>query len=222
MLVELGLVEQRYRAVLEVLDGAASVTDVARRYGVGRQTVHTWLRRYAAEGLPALADRSSRPSNCPHQMPPAVEARVVEMRRQHRGWGAAHDPEQACPRRRLASPLSVRHLPGARPPPAHRPQATAQAAQRLQALGALAGDGALADGHYARGAATGWLAPLDRDGHRRPVGRQNLMRPTDTHDANLLAAACVPPESRATMTDADASRCSAGRTHQAPAGDVVR
>ena len=48
MLVELGLVEQRYRAVLEVLDGAASVTDVARRYGVGRQTVHTWLRRYAA------------------------------------------------------------------------------------------------------------------------------------------------------------------------------
>ena len=22
------------------------------------------------------------------------------------------------------------------------------------------------------------------------VGRQNLMRPTDTHDANLLAAAC--------------------------------
>ena len=87
MLVELGLVEQRYRAVLEVLDGAASVTDVARRYGVGRQTVHTWLRRYAAEGLPGLADRSSCPSNCPHQMPPAVEARVVEMRRQHRGWG---------------------------------------------------------------------------------------------------------------------------------------
>lgn len=87
MLVELGLVEQRYKAVLEVLDGAVSVTDVARRYGVGRQTVHTWLRRYAAEGLPGLADRSSRPSSCPHQMPPAIEAHVVEMRRQHPGWG---------------------------------------------------------------------------------------------------------------------------------------
>src|SRR3990172_13362311 len=87
VLVELGLVEQRYKAVLEVLDGAVSVTDVARRYGVGRQAVHTWLRRYAAEGLPGLADRSSRPDSCPHQMPPAVEARVVEMRRQHPGWG---------------------------------------------------------------------------------------------------------------------------------------
>jgi transposase len=42
-------VEQRYQAVLEVL-GGATVTDVARRYGVARQTVHGWLRRYADQG----------------------------------------------------------------------------------------------------------------------------------------------------------------------------
>ena len=50
MLVELRLVEQRYKAVLEVLEGA-QVTDVARRYGVARQTVHDWLRRYGDHGL---------------------------------------------------------------------------------------------------------------------------------------------------------------------------
>ena len=50
VLVELGLVEQRYKAVLEVSNDGATVTDVARRYGVGRQTVHTWLRRYADGG----------------------------------------------------------------------------------------------------------------------------------------------------------------------------
>jgi len=87
VLVELGLVEQRYKAVLEVLDDGASVTDVARRYGVGRQTVHTWLRRYAAQGLGGLVDKSSRPDTCPHQMPPRIEVRVLEMRRQHPGWG---------------------------------------------------------------------------------------------------------------------------------------
>ena len=87
MLVELGLVEQRYQAVLEVLNDGAPVIDVARRYGVARQTVHDWLRRYAAEGLGGLADRSSRPLSCPHQMDPIVEARVVEMRRGHPGWG---------------------------------------------------------------------------------------------------------------------------------------
>jgi transposase-like protein len=41
VLVELGLVEQRYKAVLEVLNDGATVSDVARRYGVVRQTVHT-------------------------------------------------------------------------------------------------------------------------------------------------------------------------------------
>jgi transposase InsO family protein len=88
MLVELRVGEQRYRAVWEVLDGA-SVTDVARRFGVSRQSVHTWLRRYAADGgLGGLGDRSSRPHGCPHQMSPVTEARIVEVRRSHPVWGA--------------------------------------------------------------------------------------------------------------------------------------
>jgi len=87
VLVELGVAEQRYRAVLEVLDDGSSVTDVARRYGVARQTVHEWLARYAGGGLAGLADRSSRPGSCPHQMPAAVEARIVSMRLDRPGWG---------------------------------------------------------------------------------------------------------------------------------------
>ena len=86
VLVELGLVGQRVKAVHEVLEGA-TVVDVARRNGVARQTVHDWLRRYASHGLAGLADHSSKPTSCPHQMPPTVEARVVELRRAHPGWG---------------------------------------------------------------------------------------------------------------------------------------
>ncbi len=87
MLVELGVVEQRYQAVLEVLGDGATVTDVARRYGVARQTVHGWLGRYAGRGLAGLVDQSSKPRSCPHQMAPVVEARIVAMRREHPGWG---------------------------------------------------------------------------------------------------------------------------------------
>ena len=86
MLQELSVVEQRYLAVREVLDGA-KVTDVATRYGVDRRTVHRWLVRYATEGLGALSDRSSRPDRCPHQIPPEIEARIVALRRAHPGWG---------------------------------------------------------------------------------------------------------------------------------------
>jgi len=88
VLVELGVTEQRYRAVLEVLEEGAAVTEVARRYGVARQTVHAWLARYANDGgLAGLADRSSRPQACPHQMPPVVEARIVKLRVEHPAWG---------------------------------------------------------------------------------------------------------------------------------------
>jgi len=84
VLVELGVVEQRYRAVLEVLEDGTPVTEVARRCGVARQTVHEWLARYAEDGL---ADRSSRPGSCPHQMSAVTEARIAGMRREHPGWG---------------------------------------------------------------------------------------------------------------------------------------
>jgi transposase InsO family protein len=87
VLVELGVMEQRYAAVLEVLNDGASVTDVARRCGVARQTVHVWLRRYASQGLAGLIDGSARPLSCPHQMTPELEARIVELRREHPSWG---------------------------------------------------------------------------------------------------------------------------------------
>ena len=86
MLVELGLVEQRLKAVHEVLDGA-TVVDVAERYGVVRQTVHTWLKNYASDGMAGLVDKSSRPGACPHQTPAVMEARIVELRRAHPRWG---------------------------------------------------------------------------------------------------------------------------------------
>jgi transposase InsO family protein len=85
-LVDLSMVEQRYDAVRDVLDGA-SVKDTATRYGIDRRTLHRWLVRYANEGLGALADKSSKPDRCPHQISPEIEARIVEMRRSHPGWG---------------------------------------------------------------------------------------------------------------------------------------
>jgi transposase InsO family protein len=88
VLVELGVTEQRYRAVLEVLDEGATVTDVARRYGVARQTVHGWLRWYVNQGgLAGLVDRSPRPESCPHQMSAVIEARIIGLRREHPAWG---------------------------------------------------------------------------------------------------------------------------------------
>ena len=87
VLAVVSVAEQRLLAVREVLDSGASVTDVARRYGVDRRTVHRWLVRYANEGMVGLVDRSTKPDTCPHQTPAEVEALIVSIRRMHPGWG---------------------------------------------------------------------------------------------------------------------------------------
>ena len=81
------MVEQRYAAVLEVIRDGLAVVDVAARYGVSRQTVYTWIHHYETGGLAALADRSHKPTSCPHQLGAAIEAAICDMRRRHPTWG---------------------------------------------------------------------------------------------------------------------------------------
>jgi transposase InsO family protein len=78
MLWELSVTEQRYRAVLEVLAGVP-VTEVAGRYGVSRQSVHAWLRRYRDEGPSGLADRGHQVRHHPWQIRAELEAVVCEL-----------------------------------------------------------------------------------------------------------------------------------------------
>jgi transposase InsO family protein len=84
---ELSVAEQRYQAVLAVISDGETVTDVAARFGVSRQSVHNWLAKYEAGGLENLADGSHRPRSCPHQMDASVEVEIAVMRRRHPSWG---------------------------------------------------------------------------------------------------------------------------------------
>ena len=54
--------------------------EVAKQLGVSRQTVYKWVRRYLAEGLAGLADRSSRPHMSPRALSAETTARIVSLR----------------------------------------------------------------------------------------------------------------------------------------------
>jgi transposase InsO family protein len=96
------LVEQRYRAVLEVLDGSP-VSEVAVRYGVSRQSVYSWKARHAAAGVDGLREVSRRPRTSPSRLAAEAEALVCELRRAHPRWGA----------RRIAFEVAQRGVAGA-------------------------------------------------------------------------------------------------------------
>ena len=87
MLMELSVQEKKYQAVLAVLSVGRSVTEVSEQWGVSRQSVHAWLRRYEDEGLAGLAPRSHKPASCPHQLDGFIEAKILELHRVHPSWG---------------------------------------------------------------------------------------------------------------------------------------
>ncbi len=75
------MADQRYQAVLAVISDGLSISQVASKVGVSRQTLPSWLARYEAEGFEGLVDRSHRPASSPHQMAADVEAAFPELRR---------------------------------------------------------------------------------------------------------------------------------------------
>lgn len=58
-LVDMSVVEQRYRAVLAVQAGETAGV-VAAQFGVSRQSVQNWLRRYRDDGLAGHRERDVR------------------------------------------------------------------------------------------------------------------------------------------------------------------
>src|SRR5687768_9063014 len=56
--------------------------------GISRDRAYVWWRRYQAEGIAGLEDRSSRPRRSPTKTKASIERRVVALRRR-RGLGPA-------------------------------------------------------------------------------------------------------------------------------------
>lgn len=79
--------EERARFVLDVEKAEMSVAELCRRYGVSRKTGYKWIRRYRAEGLDGIRERSSRPHTCPHKTNQDWETRIITERVKHSSWG---------------------------------------------------------------------------------------------------------------------------------------
>ena len=95
------MTEQRYRAVQAVVADGRTVTEVASEWRVSRQTLHTWLARYEADGLDGLGDRSHRllRQDFTAQGASEVETAPVAMADRARRTDL---PPRAGPRKRLA------------------------------------------------------------------------------------------------------------------------
>jgi transposase len=71
---------------LAILKG---IREATRRFRCSRKTVRKWLRRYQADGVSALSERSRAPKSCPHKTSPDQEREVLRQRARTPGFSAA-------------------------------------------------------------------------------------------------------------------------------------
>ena len=84
---EVSAMSSRHEFVTLASQAEANVRELCRRYSISSRTAYKWLSRFRADGVTGLADRSRRPNHTPERTPPAVEERVIALRREHPAWG---------------------------------------------------------------------------------------------------------------------------------------
>lgn len=97
--------------VARVVDDHRPVAHVAKELGVSRQCAHRWVRRFRAEGVAGLSDRSSRPRRTPSKTSPEREAAVLAARATLRFGPARLSTETGVPARTISRILARHQVP---------------------------------------------------------------------------------------------------------------
>lgn len=74
-------VRRRLAVLRHVEEVSSNVAMTCRYYGISRPTYYTWLRRYEAEGVDGLRDRSRRPRTSPNATRAEVVDKIIHLRR---------------------------------------------------------------------------------------------------------------------------------------------
>lgn len=82
-----GVQEERLKFVAAYLDGEWAMAEVCRAFGVSRKTGYKLVKRFAAEGVEGLTDRSRAAKTHPNATSSAVADALIELRRKHPKWG---------------------------------------------------------------------------------------------------------------------------------------
>ncbi len=101
---EASAMDQKIKMISEYLAGA-SITDISELYGVSRNTVYKWIKRYQQSGGTGLAEKKSSPKRHPNATPLEIAREIVTLKKKYRNWGPKklvhwlrmHCPEKSWP-----------------------------------------------------------------------------------------------------------------------------
>ncbi|MCK2243739.1 MULTISPECIES: IS481 family transposase [unclassified Crossiella] len=76
-------VRRRLAVLRHVEEVTGNVAMTCRYFGISRPTYYTWLRRYEAEGVDGLRERSKRPRTSPNATQAGVVEKIVHLRQNY-------------------------------------------------------------------------------------------------------------------------------------------
>ena len=79
--------DERMRFVVRLLDGE-KMAGLCKEFGISRKTGYKIYDRYKDHGIEGLTDRSRRPYRHANQLPAAIEAQIVRLKREYPHTGA--------------------------------------------------------------------------------------------------------------------------------------
>ncbi len=79
--------EQRQRFLEDYQLNYYSVTDLAERFGISRNTAYRWINRFKQHGQAGYHELSRRPYTCPWQTDRAIVKELVKLRKARPNWG---------------------------------------------------------------------------------------------------------------------------------------
>ncbi len=80
--------EQRVEFVVAASRKEKSLTKLCVEFNISRPTGYSWLKRYRANGIEGVQERSRRPNHSPQRTAPPLEKRVRALRQERPDWGA--------------------------------------------------------------------------------------------------------------------------------------
>jgi hypothetical protein len=104
--------DERMRFVIRLKDGE-KMAALCKEFGISRKTGYKIFARFENQGLEGLTDRSRRPYRQAQQLPEALEAEIVRLKREYPHWGAPRSVSGYGD----ASPTCCAVLPSARSMP---------------------------------------------------------------------------------------------------------
>lgn len=84
---ETGVSEEKLKFINDWLKGEFNFAMLCKRYQISRPTGYGLIKRYQAEGVAALQERSRAPHTIPHKTPESVEMELLKLKHRYPHWG---------------------------------------------------------------------------------------------------------------------------------------